>query len=375
LLTPEWQQVRRLLAVRLDNIGDLVLLGPSLRAIRAALPQAHITLMASAAGNQVAPLLPWVDEVLVHRAVWQDLSGQIPQEAAREMALVELVRSGRYDAAVIFTSFSQSPYPPAYVCYLAGIPLRLGQSKEFGGMLLTQWVKPLADETHQAERNLFLLESAGFPVADRYLELAVPGPVQVAADQLLRQVGIEAQRPFVVLAPGASCAARRYDPERYAMVARRLADETVLPIVVVGSEREQELVRPIVADPRLTSLVGLTTVPELAAVIRQAALVIANDSGPMHMADAFNRPMVILYSGTEYESQWRPRRAASVLLRRPTECSPCYGFRCPYNMECLDIPADEVVTAALSLLPLPSRAQDFWPVPQANGAGPRLYAQ
>ena len=88
----------------------------------------------------------------------------------------------------------------------------------------------------------------------------------------------------------------------------------------------------------------------LAAVIKRAALLIANDSGPMHMADAFGRPMVILYSGTELESQWVPRTASTVLLRRPTPCSPCHAFRCPYNMECLDIPPQEVVAEALKLL-------------------------
>jgi ADP-heptose:LPS heptosyltransferase len=362
MLAPEWQQVRRILAIRLDNIGDLVLLGPSLRAIRQALPQAHLTLMASPAGSQVAPMLPWVDEVLVHRAIWQDTSGQIPREATRELELVGTIRQGQFDAAVIFTSFSQSPYPPAYVCLLAGIPIRLGQSKEFGGGLLSQWVRPLPDETHQAERNLFLLESAGFPVGNPHLELHIPAGVQTGADMLLRHSGIEPDEPFVVLAPGASCAARRYDLERFAAVARLLLAETSLPLVIAGSERERELLRPILAHAdgrRLVSLVGLTTVSGLAAVIRRAALLIANDSGPMHMADAFARPMVILYSGTEYESQWRPRQAETILLRRPTPCSPCYAFRCPYNMECLDIRPEEVVEAALSLLP-------FSPPPQPS---------
>jgi ADP-heptose:LPS heptosyltransferase len=100
----------------------------------------------------------------------------------------------------------------------------------------------------------------------------------------------------------------------------------------------------------LVSLAGRTTIPELAGIINRAALVIANNSGPLHFADALNRPMIILYSGTEWESQWRPRRAAATLLRRPTPCSPCFAFECPYNMECLDIEPDEVVAEALSLL-------------------------
>lgn len=353
MLPEPWQDVRRILVIRLDNIGDLVMLGPSLRSLQRALPHATITLMASPGGSQVAALLPWVDDVLVHRAVWQDLSGAIPQDFEREMALIATIREHRFDVAIIFTSFSQSPYPPAHVCYLAGIPIRLGQSKEFGGAILSQEVKPLPDPTHQVDRNLHLLESAGLPVAGRHLELHIPDDVQAATDRLLRDVGIESGQRFILLAPGASCAARRYDLVRFGSVARLLAAETRLPIVVVGSEREKQLAEPILADDHggaIVSLVGRTTVSELAAVIRCATLVVANDSGPMHLADAFDRPMVILFSGTEYESQWRPRRAPARLLRRPTDCSPCYSFQCPYNMECLDIPPQEVVAEALTLL-------------------------
>jgi len=77
-LSPEWNRVRRLLVVRLDNIGDVILLSPALRALHQALPQAAITLMASPAGSQAAPLLPWVDDLIVHRAVWQDVSHRLP---------------------------------------------------------------------------------------------------------------------------------------------------------------------------------------------------------------------------------------------------------------------------------------------------------
>lgn len=378
MLSPEWQAVRRLLAIRLDNIGDLILLSPALRAMRQALPEASITLLASPAGSQVAPLLPWIDDVLTHRAVWQDLSGTIPQEIGRELELVAMIRAGAFDAAVIFTSFSQSPHPPAYVCYLAGIPIRLAQSKEFGGALLSQWVKPLPDSIHQAERNLHLIEAAGFPVANRHLELHLPAEAQAMADYWLREVGIEPENPFILLAPGASCAARRYDPQRYAAVAQQLTAVTGLPLVVVGSRREHELVRPIlepVNSPSdqesstrgvIVSLVGRTSVPELAAIIRRACLVIANDSGPMHIADAFARPMVILYSGTEYESQWQPRQAPHRRLRRPTDCSPCYRFQCPYNMECLDIPPEEVVAASLQVMT--GRCDEWRPVLAADGA-------
>ncbi len=334
------------------------MLGPALRAVKAALPTAHLTLLCSPAGAQAAPLLPWVDATLVHRAVWQDASGNVPLDPVRELAFADTLRAGNYDAALIFTSFSQSPYPPATACYLAGIPIRVGQSREFGGSLLSLWVTPLPDHAHQTDRNLHLVAAAGFAPCGTHLELCLPPEAVRAADDALQSCGIAPGEPFALLAPGASAAARRYDPARFADVARGFIAATGWPVVVVGSERDGERMAPVLtlADtgpsghPRVSSLVGATDVPTLAALIARAGMVFANDSGPMHLADAFRRPMVILYSGTERESQWEPRTAPSVLLREPTHCAPCHRFTCPYHMECLDIAPERVVNTALTLL-------------------------
>lgn len=346
----------RILVVRLDNIGDLVMLGPALRALRAAYPQSEITLMASPAGSQVAPLLPWIDDVIVWRALWQDVSGDLTMDPAREISLAMQLRQRQFEAAFIFTSFTQSPYPPAYTCYLAGIPIRVGHSKEFGGGVLSHCAEPPLDSGHQVDRNLSLLKAVGIPVSGSQLELSLPEHVQGNANRILASIGIDLETPFILLAPGASCAARRYDLDRYASVAQMLVSTTGLPLLVVGSPREAGIVEPVAAaarqpgNDRVRSLVGMTSVPDLAAIIRRSSLVITNNSASLHFADAFLRPMVILYSGTEYESQWKPRRSPASLLRRPTYCSPCYNFNCPYAMECLDIPPEEVVAAALEML-------------------------
>lgn len=375
-LDARWQAARRILAVRLDNIGDVIMLGPALRTIKAHLPHASITLMATPGGSQVAPLLPWVDDIMVHRVLWQDISGTWPLDPAGEIALVEEIRARHFDAAVIFTSFTQSPYPPAYVCYLAGVPLRLAQSKEFAGGVVTQWVRPLPDDTHQVDRNLHLLANAGFDVAGAHLELHITPEVQARADELLQAAGAT-RGAFVALAPGASAAARRYDPARFARVATSLAHcnhpatGQPLTVVLLGSEREIGLVEPMLnvehhGDGRLVSLAGKTSVVELAGIINRAALVVANNSGPLHMADALGRPMVIMYSGTEWESQWRPRFAPAKLMRRETACSPCFAFHCPYNMECLDFEPEAVVAEALTMLEETHRRyvnQRAWPEP------------
>ena len=346
----DWTAVRRLLVVRLDNIGDVILTGPATLALRRALPDARITLLASPAGAEAAPLLPWIDEVITLRALWQDASGSLPFDPARELALVGELAAGRFDAAVIFTSFSQSPFPPAYACYLAGIPVRAGQAKEFGGGVLSYQAEPAPFECHQAARNIHLVESAGIPVEDDHLVLCVPSAAPDAAARLLSAAVIAPGDDFIAVAPGASCPARRHDPERFAEAARLIGAGRGLRVVALGSDRDRDACELAARAADGANLAGATSIPELAAVIQRAALVLCNDSGPMHIADAFARPQVVLYSGSELESQWRPRRSPHVLLRRETDCSPCYRFDCPHAMACLDIPPGEVAAAANSLL-------------------------
>ncbi|RPJ54684.1 MAG: glycosyltransferase family 9 protein [Acidobacteria bacterium] len=329
------------------------MLGPSLRALRNRFPDARITLLASPAGARAAPLLACIDDVITHRATWQDASGALPLDPTREIGLVETLRGGAFDAAFIFTSFSQSPWPPAFACYLAGIPRRVGQARDFGGSLLTVRATPPPDCTHQVDRNLHLLQAIGVAVGDRDLAVAPPAEAEASADRALRRLGIAPGEPFVLVAPGASCTARRYSPSRFAQAITRLGRAVRMPIVLTGSPREATLVETIRVRARsacVRSLGGDSSVVELAAIVARARLLVGNNSGPMHLADACRCPMVILYSGTDLEEQWQPRRAPATLLRRPTPCEPCYRFECPYHMECLDIPASEVADACLDML-------------------------
>ncbi|HEX6543419.1 MAG TPA: glycosyltransferase family 9 protein [Ktedonobacterales bacterium] len=346
----EWRAVRNILAVRLDNIGDVIMLGPALRALKETVPEARVTLLASHGGATAAPLLPWVDDVMVWRPVWQDVGNHLPFEPLRELKQVGELASRRFDAAIIFTSFSQTPHVPGYVCYLAGIPLRAGESKEFGGSTLTTELRGAPDAMHQAERNLRLVEHLGFTARDRDLIVSIPDAARVTARGLLAREGIQPDEPYILLHPGASASARRYPAERFAGVAREL-DARGWRIVVTGTERERHLIETVArAAPGAAALIGSTTLEEYAALVERAALVICNDTLPMHLADATRTPEVILFAGTEYEEQWRPRATRATLLRRATPCQPCYLFDCPVGQPCLDIEPQAVVQAAEDML-------------------------
>ena len=339
----EWLAAKNILAVRLDNIGDVVMLGPALRAVKETSPQARLTLLASPAGSTAVPLLPWVDDVITWRPIWQDVGGRMSFHPAHERELINMLAERHFDAALIFTSFSQTPHTPGYVCYLAGIPLRAGESKEFGGSTLTTELKGSDDDLHQVERNLRLVEHLGFVARDRRLMLAIPEEARQAVPSLLERAGLNPDAPFLLVHPGASAQARRYPVERFGIVARLLTRRG-WPILVTGVEREAVLLAELMQlAPDARCLVGGATLAEYAALVERAALVICNDTLPMHLADAVGTPEVVLFSGTDYEEQWRPRATAHRLLRRPTSCHPCYLFECPIGLPCLDIPPEEVV--------------------------------
>jgi len=345
-----WLAARNLLAVRLDNAGDVVMLGPALRAIKTTSPECRITLLASPAGSKAAPLLPWIDSVLAWRSIWQDL-GQLPFDPARENELIQLVAERSFDAAMIFSSFSQTPHVAGYVCYLAGIPLRAGESKEFGGGTLSTELHDTPDEIHQVDRNLRLVHALGFTHIDPALEIAIPDASRGDVARRLRNAGINADQPLVLLHPGASAAARRYPAERLQQVAK-LLQARGWPVVVTGSERERDLLEIVVGDNDAIPIFTDLSIQEFAALVARASTIICGNTLPLHLADATRTPVVALYSGTELISQWGPRFAPSMVLQRATDCAPCYRFTCPIGLPCLDFDPEEIVTAVEALTPL-----------------------
>ncbi|KAM3111178.1 glycosyltransferase family 9 protein [Phormidesmis sp. 146-33] len=154
MLPAEWRTVQKILAVQLGNADELITLSPALKQLKRALPDVMITLLCSPQSSRVALSLPAVDEVLLHRALAHP-TGTLDCNSLALLPLIEMLRSEQFDAAILFPQDSQSPYPLAYVCYLAEIPIRVGWSDEFGGGVLSHWV------TAQGERHLALLDAIG----------------------------------------------------------------------------------------------------------------------------------------------------------------------------------------------------------------------
>lgn len=370
-----WQAARRVLAVRLDNLGDVLVTTPAIHAIKESLPDAEITLLASPVGAQVGRLNPDLADVIVYQSPQMDPWAELPQDSAREQRMIALLKERQFDAAIIFTSFRQSSLPQAYLCYLADIPLRAAASIDGPGSLLTTRHKHPERMMHEVERGLDLVGVLGLHTTERDLVLRVPQPLpacQLAPDDpsapLLGRIQStleQRQRPVVVIHPGCTMPARTYPWELFAAVAELLVQQLDALVVLTGVASEQELVARIHAQIRpdlrnaVLPLAGALPFAVFCALVEAADLTITNNTGPMHIAAALKTPVVALFALTNPPAQWGPWQVPHRQLFHDVPCRICYSRVCPYGHECLRLvtPA-QVVVAAQELLAERSPALD-----------------
>ncbi|NJO07982.1 MAG: glycosyltransferase family 9 protein [Chloroflexaceae bacterium] len=266
-----WRSVKRILAIRLDNLGDMLLMTPALHAIKESLPGVELSVLAGPVGAQATRLNPDVDDVIVYHSPQMDPWGQLPQDPEREFALIATLRERNFDAAVIFTSFRQSSLPQAYVCYLAGIPLRLAASIDGCGSLLTTRHRHPEHLMHEVERALDLVGAVGFRSNQRDLVLQVPPEARRTAEAWLANACAGAMsRPLIVIHPGCTMPARTYPWQMYSEVADLATSQLNATVVVSGTQDEHELVEQIRNQSRypLISAAGALAFPEFTALDR-----------------------------------------------------------------------------------------------------------
>jgi len=352
-IPPEWRAARRVLAVRLDNLGDMLLMTPAFRAIKESLPGVELTVLASPVGAQAARLNPDVDRVVVYQSPQMDPWQQLDQNPERELAMVATLRELRLDAAIIFTSFRQSSLPQAYLCYLAGIPLRLAASIDGPGSLLTTRHRHPEHMMHEVERALDLVGAVGLSASRTDLTLRVLADARERARAWLAEARGGAEGPVVLIHPGCSMPARTYPWEMYADVADLAIAQLGASVVLSGAPDEAALVDRIRGRMRreAISAAGALGFPEFCALVERADLVITNNTGPMHMAAALKTPVISLFALTNPPEQWGPWRVPHRQLFHDVPCRLCYSKTCPTDHACLRrVSPEQVIAAAAALL-------------------------
>lgn len=346
-----WRRVRRVLAVRTDNLGDVLMTTPALAAIAESQPGVEITLLGSTSAAAMAAHLPMLHDVMAARVPWVRHEGA--QAGEGDLALVARIAQRQFDAAVIFTVCTQSALPAATICRLAGIPLRLAHVRENPYELLTDWVPEsdldIAEARHEVRRQLDLVAKVGWQTRDERLRFALREEDVARVGRLL---GPGDTPDTVVVHVGASAPSRRWPAERFGQAAEQIARASDARVVFTGSAAEAALVDTAQAQmtvPTL-SLAGRLSLGELGALIARAGLVLTNNSGPAHLAAALGTPIVDLYALTN--PQHTPWQVPSRVLNRDVPCRNCLKSRCPqgHQLCLLGVPVEKAVDAALDLL-------------------------
>ena len=363
-----WAKAKNLLCIRLDNRGDVLMMSPALNALKHQVEGRKITLLCSPGGAEMAALIDSVDAIIPFKAPWikQEGGSENPQSLAR---LSRQLQNRKFEGAVIFNSYSQSPLPAAFLCTLAGIPLRLAFCHENPYALLSDWVRDPEPENrilHEVQRQLSLVRMIGVRTPLEACTIRVSPKAFANVSRILKERGIREDLPIVLVHPGASAPSRRYPPDKFVSVVHKLSQAHEYTLLLSGDEKEAPLCRFIAehskASPHI--LAGTLQLEELAALISLSSLLISNNTAPIHIASALSTPVLVLYALTN--PQHTPWKVRNRILFKDVPCKFCYKSICPKgHHRCLGIPPEEVVAAALKLLrnPLKNRRRK---IPRAS---------
>src|SRR6478672_993363 len=203
-MTKSWQHCKNILIIRADNMGDLIMSSPAIRALKETF-SAKITVLTSSMAAGIVPAISEIDEVIVFDLPWVKAKETIASEAI--FTLVQQLKQKRFDAVVIFTVFSQNPLPAAMIAYMAAIPLRLAYCRENPYDLLTDWVpdqEPYTFIQHQVLRDLRLVETIGATTKDNRLHLNVPETISAAVNDQLKYKGVNVAKSWCIFHAGVS---------------------------------------------------------------------------------------------------------------------------------------------------------------------------
>lgn len=290
--------VRRIAVLRALFLGDLLCATPALRALRARFPDAEITLIGLPWAETLVRRLPSLDRL----AVFPGYSGipEVPHDPARTAAFLRNARREGYDLAV--QMHGDGANSNGFVADL-GAPVTIGYRRR-GDDRLTLGIPSVADES-EVLRWLHLVEAIGGEGCDRQLDFPVTEAEKREAARLL--AGAPGSGPLVGIHAGASTPLRRWPAEKFAALAEELADCWDARIVLTGTEAERPLTAAIRDATRapVLDLAGETDLGAFAALIGSLDLLVTNDTGASHLADAAGTRSVVIF-GTTSPHQWAP---------------------------------------------------------------------
>jgi heptosyltransferase-2 len=321
---------------------------PALRGLRSLFPEAQIALLVKPAVADLFAGHPALTRVLTY-----DTKGRHAGLSGKWVLAGQLRRQD-FDLAVLF----QNAFEAAFLTFLAGVPRRYGYATDARSLLLTDPVAVPDRRTlvHQVHYYWDLLKPLGLIGDPSAPELVVFPEEEQAMAGRFSQGGVTPSDVVVGINPGSTYGgAKRWLPERFAEVTDRLCHTIRMSrgqevsVVIFGAKGEERLGQEIAANLSSKSLVlsGATTIRELMAAVKRCEVLVTNDTGPMHIAAAFQVPVVAIFGPTDWRTT-SPFGSAHAIVRQPVDCAPCLLRECPIDHRCMTrVTVDQVYDEAV----------------------------
>ena len=326
--------------VRMPNwIGDLVMATPVLADLRKAFPQALITAMCSSPICELLKEDSSIDELFCFKRP----SNKFERRQERRN-IVAKIQAGKYDTGILLTNSFSS----AWWFWLGGVKKRIGYSNHWRRFLLTDPIQVPSSKMHQVDLYKKLLASLGVSFSKTAPQLYVSEKEIQESKQLLYQRGYVAGKRLIGINPGAAYGEAKCWPlERFRALALELLKKEDIYLVFLGDKKSVSLIKEICQglNPRAINLAGFTSLRELVCIIKECDLMVTNDSGPMHVADALGVPLIALFGSTDDEVTG-PYSRKGTIIHKKVSCSPCMKRVCPIDFKCMkQISVEEVIEA------------------------------
>lgn len=324
--------------VRMPNwVGDLVMATPILTDLRNAFPDASITAMCKAPLCELLRDDLAIDELFCFRKPTNQFS---KREERRD--IIAKIEEGKYDLGILLThSFSS-----AWWFWQGGVARRIGYGSFLRNFLLTDKIKRSKEKLHQVDSYKKLLEPLGIPKSHTMPRLFISDNEQEESREILFQRGYRRDRILIGMNPGSAYGpAKCWPQDRFQALAKRLLAIDNVSVVFFGDASGSNLVKSICSNlpKEAMDVAGVTSLRELACLIKECDLLVTNDSGPMHIAAAVGTPVVALFGSTDPEATGPFGQSESVITKR-VSCSPCLKRKCPIDFRCMmQISVEEVL--------------------------------
>ncbi|MFH1641253.1 MAG: lipopolysaccharide heptosyltransferase II [Candidatus Omnitrophota bacterium] len=338
---------KRILIVRTDRIGDVLLSTPVIKALRDSYPDVFISMMVSPYTKDITEGNPYLDEVIIydkkmrHRGWFSSF----------KFALA--LKKKKFDLAVILHPTNRVHI----VTFFAGIPKRIGYDRKFS-FLLTDRIKhdKQFGEKHELEYCLDLVRVLGIETKDKNLFIPINPTSEKWVEELLGKEGVETKDILLAIHSGASCPSKIWPNERFSEVADRLSDKYGFKVLLIAGPKDiaiTEKVLKAMHSPAI-NLAGKVSVSQLASVLKRTRLLISNDSGPVHIASAVGTPVISIFGRNQKglsPKRWGPVGPKDRVLHKEVGCIKCIAHDCTKGFACLKaITVSDVIDAADAIL-------------------------